>query len=200
MSHFSAPIDSVDPYAGIEAFLRQFGLRPPHICTYSSIMPEGQRWREQRAIRVERLADSLHHALVAPDGGRRISLTGSLVGWSSLRTTRSKEAFRVIVQASFLEGDHVLQNDVVRGRRFWTKKTVEEAIRRLVKRNKLCPPTGPGFEWNAWFKDQSSLVHKLCQRASRNRLGSMDELQTVPFEEEDQISFKFHVAYLTHFQ
>ena len=64
----------------------------------------------------------------------------------------------------------------------------------------MCPPTGPGFEWNAWFKDQSSLVHKLCQRAARNRLGSMDELQMVPFEEEDQISFKFHVAYLMHFQ
>ena len=89
-------------------------------------MPEGQRWREQRAIRVERLADSLHDALVAPDGGRRISLTGSLVGWSSLRTTRSKEAFRVIVQASFLEGDPVLQNDVVRGRRFWTKKLLRK--------------------------------------------------------------------------
>ena len=76
-----------------------------------------------------------------PDGGRRISLTGSLVGWSSLRTTRPKEAFQVIVQASFLEGGPVLQNDVVRGLRFWTKKTVQEAIRLLVKRNKLRPPT-----------------------------------------------------------
>ena len=160
-------------------------------------MPEGQRWREQRAIRVNKLANSLYEALVAPDGGRRISLTGSLVGWSSLRTTRSKEAFRVIVQASFPEGESFLQNDV-RGRRFWTKKTVEEAIRLVVKREKLCPPTGPGFEWNAWFKDQSSLVHKLCQRAARNRLGSMDELQTVPYEAEDR--FKFHVSNLMNFQ
>ena len=156
-------------------------------------MPEGQRWREQRAIRVKRLANSLYDALVAPDGGRRISLTGSLVGWSSLRTTRSKEAFRVIVQASFPEEQPFFENDV-RGRRFWTKKTVEEAVRLLVKREKLCPPTGPGFDWNAWFKDQSSVIHNLCQRAARNRLGSMDELQTMPYEEED--SFKFHVSNL----
>lgn len=88
-------------------------------------MPEGQRWREQRAIRVNKLANSLYEALVAPDGGRRISLTGSLVGWSSLRTTRSKEAFRVIVQASFPEGESFLQNDV-RGRRFWTKKLLRK--------------------------------------------------------------------------
>lgn len=139
-------------------------------------------WKDQRTLRVNRLADTLHEALVAPDGGQRISLTGSLVGWTNLRSYESKQTFQIIVQASLGE---IPENDLNRERRFWTKRTVEEAIRLLVRRNKICPPTGPGFEWNEWFKDQSALIHNLCQRASRNRLG-MDELQTVPFDTEER--------------
>lgn len=144
-----------------------------------------QTWEEQRKSRVRKLAACLHEALVAPDGGRRVSLTGSLVQWSNLRTTRSKEAFRIIAQASYQHES--FENDT-RGVRFWTKKTVEEAVRLVVKRRKICPPTGPGFAWDAWFKDQSRVIHKLCRRAARNRLATMDELQTLPFGQEDRFN------------
>lgn len=145
-------------------------------------MAGAQKWKDQRSLRVKRLADSLHEALIAPDGGQRVSLTGSLVRWTNLRSHESKKTFQIIVQASLGE---IQENDKNRERRFWTKRTVEEAIRVLVKRDKICPPTGPGFEWNEWFKAQSELIHDLCQRASRNRLG-MDELQTVPFDPEER--------------
>ena len=52
----------------------------------------------QRSLKVNRLADTLHEALVAPDG-QRISLTGSLVGWTNLRSYESKKTFQIIVQA-----------------------------------------------------------------------------------------------------
>lgn len=148
-------------------------------------MVGAQTWEEQRKWRVGKLAACLHQALVAADGGRRIALTGSLVGWSNLRTRSSKEAFRIIAQASCeLQS---FENDT-RGARFWTKKTVEEAVRLVVKKNKICPPTGPGFDWDTWFKDQSKVIHQLCRRAARNRLATMDELQTVPFDQEDRFN------------
>ena len=104
---------------------------------------------------------------------------------SNLRARSSKEAFRIIAQASCeLQS---FENDT-RGARFWTKKTVEEAVRLVVKKNKICPPTGPGFDWDTWFKDQSKVIHQLCRRAARNRLATMDELQTVPFDQEDRFN------------
>ena len=145
-----------------------------------------QTWKDQRSYRVRRLADSLHEALVAPDGGRRISLTGSLVGWTNLRSHESKNFFGIIMKASLGEVAENDNHNPNRERRFWTKRTVEEAVRLLAKRHKICPPTGPGFEWNEWFKAQSESIHNLCQRASRNRLG-MDELQTVPLDSEDRL-------------
>jgi len=134
----------------------------------------------QRSLKVNRLADTLHEALVAPDG-QRISLTGSLVGWTNLRSYESKKNFSDY-RSGIFGGNS--RKDLNRERRFWTKRNVKEAIRLLVRRNKICAPTGAGFEWNG-FKAQSALIHNLCQRASRNRLG-MDELQTVPFDSEER--------------
>ena len=153
---------------------------------------ETASWKDRRARKVQKLVTTLEQALVLPDGGRRIALTGSLVGCTNLRSNKSKEIFRVIVRASC--SDEMLgPNDYDKRERFWTKKTVEEAIRIMVTRNNLNPPTGPGFEWSTWFKEQSSLVHNLCQRASRNRLGSMDELETLPFQQQDPLTSKFAV-------
>lgn len=169
----------------IQAILRKFGLDRPRFFARILEMVGAQTWEEQRKYRVGKLAACLHEALVAPDGGRRVSLTGSLVRWSNLRTTRSKEAFRIIALA--LCQHESFENDT-RGVRFWTKKTVEEAVRLVVKRHKICPPTGPGFDWDAWFKDQSKVIHKLCRSAARNRLATMDELQTLPVDQEDRFN------------
>ena len=152
---------------------------------------ETASWKDRRARKVGKLVTALEQALVFPDGGRRIALTGSLVGCTNLRSNKSKEIFRIIVRASLSETLGI--NDYDKRERFWTKKTVEEAIRTMVKRNNINPPTGPGFEWATWFKEQSSVIHNLCQRASRNRLGSMDELETLPFHPQDPLTSKFAV-------
>lgn len=99
---------------------------------------ETASWKDRRARKVQKLVTTLEQALVLPDGGRRIALTGSLVGCTNLRSNKSKEIFRVIVRAS--SSDEMLgPNDYDKRERFWTKKTVEEAIRIMVTRNNLNP-------------------------------------------------------------
>ena len=107
----------------IQAILRKFGLDRPRFFARILEMVGAQTWEEQRKYRVGKLAACLHEALVAPDGGRRVSLTGSLVRWSNLRTTRSKEAFRIIALASCQHES--FENDT-RGVRFWTKKQLKK--------------------------------------------------------------------------
>ena len=81
MSIYSAGIQAVDPQA--------IWAQAPKYRTGFQMASCAQMWKDERSYRVRRLADSLHEALVAPDGGRRISLTGSLVGWTNLRSHES---------------------------------------------------------------------------------------------------------------
>ncbi len=140
-----------------------------------------QWYDDQRAKRVEALSYQLWKALIEPDQGQHVTLTGSLMAATSLRSKKSKEQFAVIARAS---SDEFEENDQPRDRRFWTKRTVEDAIRELVRKHDLHPPMVKGFDWGTWFKDQSSIIHSLAKRAQRNRL-SMDALQTLPYDPED---------------
>ena len=140
-----------------------------------------QWYDDQRTRRVEALSFQLWKALIEPDQGQHVTLTGSLMAATNLRSKKSKEQFAVIARAS---SDEFEENDLPTDRRFWTKRTVEDAVRELVRKHDLHPPMVKGFDWGTWFKEQSSLIHNLAKRARRNRL-SMDALQTLPYDTED---------------
>ena len=138
----------------------------------SCMAMSGRHFQEQHARRVGALADRLHEALVLPDGGEYLATTGSLLGSSNLRTEKSKQAFRIILQAS----SDCCSDDA--NARFWTKRTLKDALRSMVQRHNLSMPQLCGFTFESWFDQQTSTIHALCKRAHRNFKGPMDSMET----------------------
>ena len=73
--------------------------------------------------------------------------------------------------------------------RFWTKRLLSDSIRALVSDYKLTLPVLPGFNFEDWLKNQALLFQSLAKKGRRNSgrssSGSMDNLQTVPYNPED---------------
>ena len=67
----------------------------------------------QRAKRVAALSFQLWKALIEPDGGHHVTLTGSIVSSTTLRSKKSKEQFALIAKAATFEDD--LENDQSKG-------------------------------------------------------------------------------------
>lgn len=133
-------------------------------------------FQEQHARRVRALADRLHQALVLPDGGQYLASTGSLLESRSLRTMKNKQLFRIIVQAS---SDCCGPDDL--NARFWTKRTLKDALRCMVQWHSLSMPQLCGFTYEGWLEQQTSLLQELCKRANRNFRSmpqSMDDVET----------------------
>lgn len=120
---------------------------------------------EQRACRVQRLAAKLHEALIEPDSGSFVARTGSLVRSNTLRTKSTRKAFRTILEASH---DPDLSENDLSDTRFWAKRCMLDALKKMVNDNSLQVPQLPGFTWHSWFKKQSSLLHALVKKANRN--------------------------------
>ena len=123
------------------------------------------RFQEQRAWRVNALANRLYQALVLPDGGSYLATTSSLLSSRNLRTSKNKEVFRVILQAAAdcwdPDGNSI-------NSRFWTKRTLRDALQCMVQMHNLSMPQLPGFSLNGWLDHQTSIVHDLRKRANRN--------------------------------
>ena len=147
-------------------------------------------WVQQRRDRGERVAECLYTALIKDDGGAHLARTGSLLSCRNLRTNRNKAIFRIILMA---ERDHGLKDNVA-GKRFWTKRLLQDSVRLLIHKYKLEVPQVPGFTWRAWFKEQGSLLHGLTKKAKRNSGNTMDGLQTLPFNAEEPQHVTTHLC------
>ena len=140
------------------------------------------KFSEQQAQRVEKLASKLHEALVSGDSGAFLARTGSLVRSATLRTRETRRAFAIILQAA-PNADN--DGDI----RFWSKKVVEKAIKKMMVDRSLEIPQLPGFRWPTWFQNQTAVVHGLAKKAKRNLRGksmeNMDAVETLPYNPED---------------
>ena len=135
---------------------------------------------EQREFRAEKLKVQLYEALVKEDGGLFLARTGSLIRGSTLRRD-NRGRFRTIIQ-TFQESD---------GQRFWTKRLVSDSLKSMVKDYKLQLPILPGFDFDAWLKTQTDLIHGLSKKARRNskrpsKSTSMDGQPTMPYNVENR--------------
>ena len=141
----------------------------------------------QQKNRVERLAQKLYEGLIAGDGGAYLARTGSLLRSTTLRTRETREAFHIILQACTDEEiSHANDKQKQRDKRFWSKRCVENALRKMMKDHSLELPIIPGFRWPDWFKEQTEILQSLAKRATRNqRSKPMDELETLPFDAQD---------------
>ena len=154
---------------------------------------------QQQRDRVAILATKLYEGLVAGDNGAYLAKTGSLLRSNTLKSKETKKAFGIIVTAS--HRDPSWDNDQSE-RRFWSKKTVSEALRLMVKQKELQVPQLPGFSWSNWFKTQGDLVHGLAKKANRNQrykpMSSADNLETLPYNPEDCVNggLSFFNAYI----
>lgn len=167
----SKPLDEKERMA-----LRQMEDLPTRLRRSRSLV-----YASQKEKRVALVAQALYYELVAPDYGRWLAKTGSILERSCLRSKVNKAAFQKIIAAAMNDGDDC------EGRRFWTKAMVSSAIERMVYDYGLNIPMLPGFEWSAWLKEQTAQIHTLCKRAQRNSKGVMDNLQTLPMDVEEDL-------------
>ena len=135
---------------------------------------------EQREFRAEKLKVQLYEALVKEDGGLFLARTGSLIKGSTLRRRENRGIFKTIIE-TFQESD---------GQRFWTKRLVSDSLKSMVRDYKLQLPVLPGFDFDAWLKKQTDLIHGLSKKAQRNSKRpssstSMDGQPTMPYDVED---------------
>jgi len=137
---------------------------------------------EQRESRAEKLKVQLYEALVKEDEGLFLARTGSLIKGSNLRRRDNRGRFKTIIQ-TFRESE---------GQRFWTKRLVSDSLKSMVRDYKLQLPILPGFDFDAWLKTQTDLIHGLSKKARRNSKRpssstSMGDGQpTIPYNVEDR--------------
>ncbi len=142
----------------------------------------------QRELRVKKLEEKLHEALVLPDQGEYLAKTGRFLRSNTLRTKSTRDAFKIILEAA---NDPCAYNDLdseAGSSRFWTARVVADALKLLVKKHSLEVPQLPGFSWHGWIKEQTKLLHDLARRASRNSK-AMDGDPTLQYPAEDWSSW-----------
>ena len=123
----------------------------------------------QRELRVRKLSQKLHEALVLP-----------------------RSAFSKIIEAANEPDACYNDRDSAKAgsSRFWTARVVSDALKLLVETHQLEVPQLPGFTWHGWFKDQTRLIHDLAKRANRNSsYKAMDADPTLQYQAEDWSSW-----------
>lgn len=128
------------------------------------------------------IADNLYRACVAPDSGRRLRESGCISPGSSLKQTRTSQAF-----------EWVNQLNIKSASRYFTLAACEHGIKKLLERPGVVIPSVVGLPFELWLVQQARLVQHLCQRA-RKTIGSrlrfarlrqsrtMDWTETLAFE------------------
>lgn len=140
----------------------------------------------QRELRVRKLSEKLHEALVLPDQGEYLARTGRFLRSNTLRTKETRSAFSKIIEAAHEPTAFCNDREITKAgsSRFWTARVVSDALKLLVETHQLEVPQLPGFTWHGWFKDQTRLIHDLARRATRNSK-AMDADPTLQYPAED---------------
>lgn len=139
----------------------------------------------QRELRVRKLAEKLHQALVLPDQGEYLARTGRFLRSNTLRTKETRFAFSKIIEAANEACYNDRESTNSGNSRFWTARVVSDALKLLVETHQLEVPQLPGFTWHGWFKDQTVLIHDLARRANRNSKAMGDADPTLQYSAED---------------
>lgn len=126
----------------------------------------GSWYAAQHVSRVDAVAEKMYLAFLEEDGGSFLARTGNLVRSNTLRTKKTKDAFEILLTAK-----DEMCNEISEDCRFWSKALVSHALKKTVTKHDVEVPQLPGFSWANWLKKQSTLVHSLCKRATRNRKG-----------------------------
>ena len=127
-----------------------------------------------RSKKIQVLAESIYEGFIKDDGGEWLSRTGKIIATNNLRAHKTRKAFQIVRAAADGAGE----------KRFWTKASLRDAVKKMMKDRRLQIPQTSGFSWPTWLKEQVSSLHELSQKARKNAW-KMDYLQTVPWNPED---------------
>ena len=107
----------------------------------------------ERKAKIDMVCSLVYEYCVAPDLDR-VKKTGCITPSNSLRHRATRHALR-------------FAKDLGEGR-FFTEALTRDVLRRLITRYTVELPSTPGFELEAWIRDQSSTLHKLLKRARKS--------------------------------
>ena len=107
----------------------------------------------ERRAKIEKVSSLVYEYCVAPDPDR-VKNTGCITPSSSLRHKATRHALR-------------FAKDLGEGR-FFTQALTRDVLRRLITRYEVHLPSTPGFDFEAWVRDQSATLHKLLKRARKS--------------------------------
>lgn len=132
--------------------------------------------------RANHIAEWLYRTCVLPDGGVRLRETGVIPPTSSLKHTKTREAFE-------------WAGKITHKQKYFTKAACRMAVVRLLELPRVQIPSVQGLPRELWEEQQSKLVAHLCRRARKNfgshfrfpaykQLCSMDWQETMPMHAE----------------
>ena len=107
----------------------------------------------ERKAKIEKVSSLVYQYCVAPDL-ERVKATGSILPTTSLRHRATRHALR-------------FAKDLGEGR-FFTEALTRDVLRHLVTRHNVHLPSTPGFQFEAWVREQGSTLHKLLKRARKS--------------------------------